>query len=75
MYFIIYLVPPSLHDLFFTPVSIVSDASAASNGGKWELMHNVHYVSSHLPPLDAADASDTIDTEFHEQSVVILWVN
>jgi hypothetical protein len=43
-------------------VSIVSDASAASNGGKKELMHYVHWVSSHLPPLDAAYASDTIDT-------------
>ena len=28
--------------LWHTPVSIVSDTSAASNGGKWELMHYVH---------------------------------
>ena len=43
-------------------MSIVSDASTPSNGGKQELMHYVHWVSSHLPPLDTADASDTIDT-------------
>ena len=43
-----------------TPDSIGdSDASAASSGGKWELMHYVHYVSSHLPTLDAADASES----------------
>ena len=48
---------------YFSPDSIAdSDASAASNGGKQELMHYVHQVSSHLPPLDGADASDTIDT-------------
>ena len=37
------------------------DASAAPNSGKQELMHYVHLLSSHLPPLDAADASDMID--------------
>ena len=38
-----------------------SDASAASSGGKQELMHNLHQVSSHLPPLDGVNASDMID--------------
>ena len=50
---------------WYIAVSIVSDALAASNGGKCELMHYVQKVSSYLPPLDAADASDTIATVFH----------
>ena len=35
-------------------------------------MHYVHYVSSHLPPLDAADASDTIDTA---KSLIPIFVH
>ena len=50
-------------DLYLAPVSIVLDASTPSNGGKWELMYYVQYVSSNLPPLDGVDASDTIDTD------------
>ena len=47
-------------ELFMKSDSIAdSDASAASNGGKYELMYYVHEVSSHLPPLDAADASES----------------
>ena len=42
-------------------VSIVSDASTPSNGGKWELMHYFHKVSSYLPPLDGGGASDMIE--------------
>ena len=46
----------------YKAVFIVSDALAASNGGKCELMHYVQWISSYLPWLDAADVSDTIDT-------------
>ena len=47
-------------------MSIMSDGSTPSNGGKWELMHYVHKVSSYLPPLDGGCASDMID---------IVWRN
>ena len=55
--------------ILFQPVSIVLDASAASNGGKWELTYWTQCISSHLPPLDATDASDTIDTGFSFHSI------
>ena len=42
-------------------MSIMSDRLTPSNGGKWELMHYVQWVSSHLPPLDGVDPSDMID--------------
>ena len=51
----------------------MSDASAAPNSGKQELMHYVHLLSSHLPPLDAADASDTIDTAC-DQNNKSFWI-
>ena len=38
----------------------MSDGPTPSNGGKWELMHYVHKVSSHLPPLGGVGASDMI---------------
>ena len=31
------------------------------DGGKWELMSYVQWVSSHLPPLGGVGASDMID--------------
>ena len=45
-------------------MSIMSDGPTPSNGGKWELMHYVHWVSSHLPPLAGVGASDMIDIDF-----------
>ena len=43
-------------------MSIMFNAPTPPNGGKWELMSYVQYVtSSHLPPLDGVDASDMID--------------
>ena len=43
-------------------VSIMSEASTTSNCDEWELMHYIHKVSSHLPPLEGVEVSDTIDT-------------
>ena len=46
--------------IFTRPDSIAdSDASAASSGGKWELTSWTECISSYLPPLDAADASES----------------
>ena len=42
-------------------MSIMSDRSTPSNGGKWDLICYVQWVSSHLPPLDVIDPSDMID--------------
>ena len=45
-------------------MSIMSDGSTPSNGGKWELMSYVQQVSSYLPPLGGVGASDMIDIGF-----------
>ena len=42
-------------------MSIMSDGLTPSKGGKWELMHYVHWVSSYLLPLGGVGASDMID--------------
>ena len=42
-------------------MSIMSDARTPPNGGKWELMLDANYVSSHLPPLGGVRGSDMID--------------
>ena len=44
-------------------MSIMSDGPTPSNGGKWELMHYIHYVSSHLPPLVSVGGSDMMDID------------
>ena len=38
--------------------SVMSDALTPSNGGKWEIMHYVHLVSSHLQPLGGVGVYD-----------------
>ena len=38
--------------------------STPSNGGKWELMHYIHLVTSYLPPLGGVGLSDIIDIGF-----------
>ena len=45
------------------PMSVMSDASTPSNGGKQELMDYANQVSSHLPPLDGVGLSDMIDID------------
>ena len=47
-------------------MSIVSDTPTPPNGGKWELMSYVQYVSSHLPPLGGVGASDMIDIVMYD---------
>ena len=46
---------------FYGTNVIMSDAPTPPNGGKWELMSYVQKVSSHLPPLGGACASNMID--------------
>ena len=50
-------------------------ASTLSNGGKQELMHYVHYISSCSPPLDGVDTSDMIDTGREEEFIWLPFKN
>ena len=51
------------------------DASTLSNGGKQELMHYIHYISSCSPPLDGVDTSDMIDTGREEEFIWLPFKN
>ena len=52
---------------------MMSNGPTTSNGGKWELMHYVFLVSSHLPPLGGVGASDMIDIALVFVSLLILF--